>query len=594
MERRSTYQARGPAGMTPQAAARRVRIIRLVVALCAAALVAVLCILQVATPPSQVEPWYPADGSLNRELVMVLCALAVTAWGYSVRLRCSSTATMRCLLAVAVLLFFWLALTLAKWNVESSLAGSIMWYLFYLPMLAVPTFVLFSIIPQTRWGSSPRARWAQVACFAVDGVLLVLVLTNNLHHAVFEFDLSDPAWSSAYTYAPAYAVVYAWIIVQYLGFLVIAFVNARRDLRKTLAVLGLLFAVGAAHSIFYALGASFSLNLTAMQSLLVMIGLECALDLGILPSYARYGALFETVPYDVRVLDGKGRVCAQSDAARPLPEHLAMRAVHVAEHSDGPVTLHLSKIPRSSYTVYAVLGGYALARKDVSSLVEQRAQLERQRAQLKRRNRALSHQSELERTLARQREEAQIANDIAETLAEKVARIDSLLDALPDDPAQARGQLSQAKLLVSWCKQQGALALGSKQGSNVPPESLRLGLGQIASDMRGVGIECGTLVDVARPVSAHAASAVYDCLYDLADVACGLDDAVVMLYVQQAPTSGDVRVRGVLQCADTCAEALGEACRSLESPHGAGQLPTLSLEDAAARVELLVREEAGS
>ena len=179
-------------------------------------------------------------------------------------------------------------------------------------------------------------------------------------------------------------------------------------------------------------------------------------------------------------------------------------------------------------------------------------------------------------------------------MAEKVARIDSLLDALPDDPAQARGQLSQAKLLVSWCKQQGALALGSKQGSNVPPESLRLGLGQIASDMRGVGIECGTLVDVARPVSAHAAGAVYDCLYDLADVACGLDDAVVMLYVQQAPTSGDVRVRGVLQCADTCAEALGEACRSLESPHGAGQLPTLSLEDAAARVELLVREEAGS
>ncbi|MGN0059088.1 MAG: hypothetical protein ACI362_01190, partial [Coriobacteriales bacterium] len=338
----------------------------------------------------------------------------------------------------------------------------------------------------------------------------------------------------------------------------------------------------------------FSLNLTAMQSLLVMIGLECALELGILPSYARYGALFETVPYDVRVLDGKGRVCAQSNAAKPLPEHLATRAVHVAEHSDGPVTLHFSKMPRSSYTVYAVLGGYALARKDVSSLVEQRAQLERQRAQLKRRNRALSHQSELERTLARQREEAQIADDITETLAEKVARIDSLLDALPDDPAHARGQLSQAKLLVSWCKQQGALTLGSKQGSNVPPESLRLGLGQIVSDMRGVGIECGALVDVARPVSAHAASAVYDCLYDLADAACGLDDAVVMLYVQQVPTSGDVRVRGVLQCVDACAEALGDACRSLESPHGAGQSPSVSLEDSTVRVELLVREEAGS
>lgn len=580
--------------MTPQAAAKRIRIIRLAAASCAAVLVAVLCICQVATPPSQVEPRYPADGSINRELVMVLCALAVTGWGYSVRLRCSSAETMRCLLAVATLLFFWLALTVAKWNVQSSIAGSIMWYLFYLPMLAVPTFVLFSIVPQTKWGSSPRARWARAACFAIDGVLLVLVLTNNLHHAVFDFDLSDPEWSSAYAYAPGYAVVYIWIIVQYLGFLVIAFVNARKDLRKTLVVVGFFLVVGAAYSILYVLGTSFPLNLTTVQSLLVMIGMECALELGILPSYAWYGALFKTVPYDVRVLDGKGRVFAQSDVAKPLPEHLAARAVRVAGHSDGPVTLHLSKTPRSSYTVYAVLGGYALARKDVSSLVEQRAQLERQRSQLKRRNRALSHQSELERTLARQREEARIADGITETLAEKVARIDNLLDALPDDPALARGQLAQAKLLVSWCKQQGALALGGKEGSAATPESLRLGLGQIASDMRGVGIECGTLVDVARPVSTHAASAVYDCLYELADVACCLDDAVVMLYVQQAPAPGDVRIRGVLQCAETCAEALGKACRLLESPDEAGQSASVSFEDAAVRVELLVREEAGS
>lgn len=123
---------------------------------------------------------------------------------------------------------------------------------------------------------------------------------------VFEFDFSDPAWSSAYTYAPAYAVIYAWIIAQYLCFLVIAFVNAHRDLRKTLAVVGFFFVVGTVYSVFYILGTNLSLTLTATQSLLVMIGLEYALELGILPSYARYGALFETVPYDLRVLDEKG------------------------------------------------------------------------------------------------------------------------------------------------------------------------------------------------------------------------------------------------------------------------------------------------
>jgi hypothetical protein len=571
-----------------------VRVVRVASALCSLALVLALCVLQAATPPSAIEAWYPEQGSLNREFLMVLCALGVIAWAYSVRLRCSSLATMRCLLAIAALLVFWLALTIVKWNVEDDRVVSIMWYLYYLPMLAVPTLVLASIVPQTAWSSSPRVRRVKAACWAVDGVFLAVVLTNNLHHAVFAFDFADSAWGSAYTYAPVYVVVYGWIVAQYLGFLAIAFVNARRDLRKSLAVIGLFFAVGAVYSVLYILRADLSLNLTVMQCLLVVSGLEFALELGILPSYARYGTLFQTVPYEVRVLDASGRVCAQSNAARPLPARLAERAVRAAEHSDGPVTLHLSQTPTVSYTVYAVLGGYALATKDVSALIDHRARLEAQRSQLKRRNRALSHQGELERALARQREEAQIADDIAATLAEKVARINGLLDALPDDPAQARGPLSRAKLLVSWCKQQGALVLGVEEGAQVAPAALRLALGQIASDMRGVGVECGTLVDVSLPLSARAAGVVYECLYGLAEAGCGLDDAVVMLYVRQVPATGDVRIRGVLQCADAGADALDQARERLASLRCFGPPPSVEREDATLRLDALVRGEGDS
>lgn len=119
---------------------------------------------------------------------------------------------------IAALLAAWLLDVLLKYPVKSDLAASIMWYLYYVPMMFIPTFFLASALHAAALDR--HVAWQRVVSIAwvIDVVFCVLVLTNNYHHLVFAFDLSDPHWSRDYTYQAGYWCVTAWALVQYVGF----------------------------------------------------------------------------------------------------------------------------------------------------------------------------------------------------------------------------------------------------------------------------------------------------------------------------------------------------------------------------------------
>ena len=73
-----------------------------------------------------------------------------------------------------------------------------MWYLYYVPMMFIPTFFLASALHAAALDR--HVAWRRVVSIAwvIDAVFCVLVLTNNYHHLVFAFDLSDPHWSRIY------------------------------------------------------------------------------------------------------------------------------------------------------------------------------------------------------------------------------------------------------------------------------------------------------------------------------------------------------------------------------------------------------------
>lgn len=109
------------------------------------------------------------------------------AWGLSVRQRIVQKQVRRYLTGVSLLLILWFTLRSAKYFIFwQPNVIRYLWYLYYLPMLFVPTLALLIAMSLGKPDKYklPKSVWL---LFAVSGALLILVLTNDLHQLVFSF-----------------------------------------------------------------------------------------------------------------------------------------------------------------------------------------------------------------------------------------------------------------------------------------------------------------------------------------------------------------------------------------------------------------------
>ncbi|MDY5346653.1 MAG: hypothetical protein SPG37_03455 [Eubacteriales bacterium] len=135
-------------------------------------------------------------------------------WGLFVRLRIVQKQTRMYLTSVSVLLILWMTSRTAKYFIFWQPAAiRYLWYLFYLPMLFVPMLAVLIALSLGKPDGYrlPKSTWI---LWAVSGVLLLLVLTNDLHQLVFTFPADAAVWSDTDNgYAAGYFVVTGWQVL---------------------------------------------------------------------------------------------------------------------------------------------------------------------------------------------------------------------------------------------------------------------------------------------------------------------------------------------------------------------------------------------
>lgn len=525
---------------------------------------AVLAAVQLA---SQAEIRFfglPGSGPSSTAGLMILAGSGCVAWGFSVHLRCSDIKIRGNLKIIAALLAAWLLDVLLKYPVKSDLAASVMWYLYYVPMMFIPTFFLASALHAAALDR--HVAWQRVVSIAwvIDAVFCVLVLTNNYHHLVFAFDLSDPHWSRDYTYQAGYWCVTAWALVQYVGFFAAAFPAARTQLKSAFLPMAIILGVGAAYfALFIARKAGlFSTNIALVYSILVIVALELSLDLGILPSYARYDQFFSKLPFDLKILSRERDVVYQTTAATEIPDAVRTTLGEIETPRYGIVSFRTSAVPSTLFKVYSVVGGDALLSEDMTALDERRRLLSEHQAKLRRANAMLKRDRELAMTLHRQEDARALFAEIERALESKTQRISELLDDLPQgsDPVSAAARRERLELVFN----------------------------ETAADLRSLDIECAALVETSGVLPAATVSVLYDCLYDFAAAAFSARNPVLMLFVRDGQ-SGEVEMRAALESDGAVGsrfqESLDELRKSLISQHAAFTLET-SRDSASLSVSL--------
>jgi hypothetical protein len=381
------------------------------------------------------------------------------AWGLSVRQRIVQKQVRRYLTGVSLLLILWFTLRSEKYFIFwQPNVIRYLWYLYYLPMLFIPTLALLIAMSLGKPDKYklPKSVWL---LFAVSGALLILVLTNDLHQLVFSFSKNADIWSDeSYGYGVCYFAVIGWQVLCAAAALVVMLFKCRLKNRKLrfLPVIPLIVSLN--YLVLNYIGIPWQKELfgdvTAFQSLMYMLCFEACIACGYIHSNSRYADLFaSSVGTSAQITDMSFNVRYAAMDTKPISREKMMHAIQ------SPVTLadglNLHTMP--------IGGGYAVWTEDVSALLEARENFEGLAEELAERNEILRYEYKREARRRRVEEQNRLYDLLRCTTQAQINRISTLTKEYQKinktEPTRAKTLLAEIAVLCSYIKRRKHLTL---------------------------------------------------------------------------------------------------------------------------------------
>ncbi|MGI6046153.1 MAG: hypothetical protein ACOYCA_04855 [Eggerthellaceae bacterium] len=484
---------------------------------------------------------------------MIAYILLLAVWGASLYYRCSDRKIRRQLIVLDGLLILWLILVLVKYSLDSPFASSIVWYLYYTPMLFIPAVCLSMAFRASSLEQRPAIKKLESAIYTLCGALALLFLTNNIHHLAFVFEFSLLDWGTSYHYGPLYWVGASAILVMFLSFIGILAFSSKKKLRQGIAFLITLLAIGALFSVFYILKVKifFTTNFSLFFVIFISIAIELCLDFGLLPSFLWYKDTFYGLPLDIQLLSQEGKVI-DATKSHNVDSKTEAKVQKILANHPGESSFTDNSTPDKTLRFQQIAGGYAM-------LVEDKSVVNNSTRELTQINNALMHQYEIlkrERNIDSSLRQAEFERDllaqIESSLSEMVKKIGELLDEAEgisdeENHAERLRLFGLARILVGYCKRKGSLILSRNDNEDFNAARLNVILNETAGDLRSTGIDCAALVETKTPLSADEINTFYDCLYDFIIKSFSCKNATIMLFLSDN-RSDTIELRALLEC----------------------------------------------
>ena len=427
-------------------------------------------------------------------------------WCYSLWIRIVQTQARRYLLAISVLMVLWILLRSIKYSIENMDAERWLWYFYYFPMLFIPMLSVFVSRSLGKGEDFRLPRWTKLL-YVPTLLLLLLVLTNDLHQQVFSFPsgvLSD----RAYRYERGYFFVLAWEALC-AGFAFLSMVKncriprSRRIRWLPLVPLALSLAYAYAyvkkvHWVWVLAG-----DMTVSQCLIFASILECCIQCGLIQSNLGYDELFEATSLPVQITDHAFRsqyVSAAMQGALPQSELRQMQQDTV--HLGDDTLLKRHKLRR----------GWVFWKEDISALNQIRKELELTRDELRDTGDVLAAENAQRARWLKLTEENRLYDMMEAQTARQIAMLRDLLAELQktEDPDRARHLLGQVIIIGTYIKRRSNLIFVGVQRGAISVQELRLCLNESSENISVYGADCKAIVKGEGQLTVEQATQVYD------------------------------------------------------------------------------------
>ena len=429
-----------------------------------------------------------------------------SAWCYSLWIRIVQTQVRRYLLAISVLMVLWILLRSIKFSIENTDAERWLWYFYYFPMLFIPMLSVFVSRSLGKGEDFRLPRWTKLLYFPTL-LLLLLVLTNDLHQQVFSFPsgvLSD----RVYRYESGYFFVLGWEALC-AGFAFLSMVkNCRIPCSRRIRWLPLVpLALSLAYAYAYVKKVHWvwvlAGDMTVSQCLIFASILECCIQCGLIQSNLGYDELFEATSLPVQITDRAFRsqyVSVAMQGALPQSELRQMQQDTV--HLGDDTLLKRHKLRR----------GWVFWKEDISALNQIRKELELTRDELRDTGDVLAAENAQRARWLKLTEENRLYDMMEAQTARQIAMLRDLLAELQktEDLGRARHLLGQVIIIGTYIKRRSNLIFVGVQRGAISVQELRLCLNESSENISVYGADCKTIIKGEGQLTVEQATQVYD------------------------------------------------------------------------------------
>ena len=389
----------------------------------------------------------------------------------------------QCLTAIGCLMVFWFFLRTIKYHVfQDPLSAHICWYLYYLPMLLIPTLGLnAALLLEEKENAKIRKNHVLLLFFAA--VLIICVFTNDLHQQVFRFYLKPPYSDNSYGYGFIFLIIQIWIIFCLSAMDVILVRRSKTSGKKRFwlpVIPGIvLWGWNIGNILRLPFLSAIAGDLTAICCLCIAAIFQGCILCGLIPTNSRYFELFQsTGNLDAEITDETFQRYYYTGNFPELSKD--MRECVIAGSSMQENGTLIRHIP--------VKGGHLFWTEDISALLDQYQDIQEQQEELTERNQLLQMTYQKEAARRKLEEQNRLLNMIQDQTYRQYELLSMYMKKIEQTDSREECDILLSKIVVvgTYLKRRKNLVLTrySSQGDSLTMADLKQSLAESCENLK--------------------------------------------------------------------------------------------------------------
>lgn len=439
-------------------------------------------------------------------VVLIIYLGIMVYWGVSVYDRIINKSMRRYLITLVGLMMFWMLVRTLRHTVFYYIfpVGQWCWYAYYIPMILIPQVCLFA----TKYiGKSEEYRlpskWHLM--YIPSLILIIGILTNDLHQCAFRFYQGYEAGWEIYQHRILYYLAVVWIFTC-IAMMIAEIIRRCRikGARKTVWLPIAMLAVALLYTILYTIDSALFgfIEVTPALCFTVIAIWESSIKTGLVQSNTYYDELLKYSGLGVTVTDCDYNVHYRSyDSVTLSKEEMQKAQKNSLMLNNGVRVLS-----------FDIRGGYTLWQEDVRELLDILDELKELREELKDSNAVSMQNYKIDKQIRAIAEKNRLHDELHKQTAHQIDLLNEWLIKLTqtDNTKEKRELLRRVVVVGAYLKRRNNLILVGEQDGIIKAEELNLSINEMMKNLQLAGVNCACLVQLEKNLPTDVAMKLFD------------------------------------------------------------------------------------